>query len=61
MKKPGKTYHPSGSKTGRRIMAAAVSALAVFNPRSQSRETADWNAAVEAKKQLKKDKRHGNT
>ena len=51
MTKPGRTYHTTTSKLGRRIMAAASR---LFTPTHKpADEIAEWNKAVEAKKQLK--------
>ena len=51
MNKPGRTYHPTTSKLGRRIMAAASKLYTSF--RQPPDEIAEWNKAVDAKKKLK--------
>lgn len=50
MSKPGRTYHPTSSKTGRRIMAASAKIFSLFR---LTDEVSDWNKAVDAKKKLK--------
>lgn len=50
MTKPTKTYHPTSSKLGRRIMAATAR---IFSGRTHAPDIAAWNAAVDAKKKLK--------
>lgn len=50
MNKLGRTYTPTTTKMGRRIMAAASKIFSVFKPTD---EIAEWNKAVDAKKKLK--------
>ena len=51
MTNTGRTYHPTTSKLGRRIMAASSKLYTSF--RKPPDEIAEWNKEVEAKKQLK--------
>lgn len=50
MNKPGRTYHPTTSKMGRRIMAASSK---IFSSFQLTDEVSEWNKAVDAKKKLK--------
>ena len=56
MGKPGKTFFTANSKNGRKI-ASASAPLRLFHIGDVPKEVADWNRAVQLKKDLKAQKR----